>query len=108
MVVCRLLMFTTMGWIPAESIGFSTAGYSQSPTAPRFAVIPVIRRFDLWLNAVRTLRISLVTTQLSIPESNTNCTITFYIDPWARTIAPVLYKTLAIIPHHLQTLRRFK
>ena len=108
MVVCRLLMFTTMGWIPAESIDFSTAGYSQYPPAPRFAVIPVIRQVDLWLNAVRTLRISLVTTQLSIPESNTNCTTTFYIDPWARTIAPVLYKNLTIIPHRLQTLRRLR
>ena len=44
MVVCRLLMYTPMGWSPVDSITSSIAGYSHSLPTPRFAVIPVIRR----------------------------------------------------------------
>ena len=47
MVAYRFFMYNTMGWIPAESIDSSTTGYSHSPPAPRFAVIPMIRRTAL-------------------------------------------------------------
>ena len=101
-------MYTPMGWIPAESIASSTTGYSHSQHAPRFAVMPVIPRAALWWNAVRTLIVSLVTTQLSLTYSNTDCTITLYISPLARTVAPALYRTLAITPHRLRDFYRLR
>ena len=85
MIVCSLFMYTLMGWSPAESITYYTAGYSHSTPTPRFAVIPVIHCADLWCNAVRTLSISAVTTQLSFPKSNTDCATALYISPQART-----------------------
>ena len=59
---CRLLMYTTMGWIPAASIASTNKGYSHYLPAPRFTVILVIRRAARWWNPSRTLRISPVTT----------------------------------------------
>ena len=107
MFICRLLMYTQMGWSPAETIASSTSGCAHSLPAPRFAVIPVIRRAARWCNTVRTLSIYLVTPKLLLPYSNTNCATALYISPWARTVAPILSRTLAIISHRLQALRRF-
>ena len=88
MVVCRLLMYTLMDWSPAEYIAFSTAGYSQSPPAPYFAVVLVIRCSSQWWNAGRTLSISPVTTQIFLPYINTYCATAFWFLPGPATFLP--------------------
>ena len=108
MVVCRLFMCTIMGWIPAESIASSTVGYPHSLPAPCFAVITMIHGAACWQNSVRTLRISSVTTQLLLPQSNTDSTNALYISPWDRTVTLVFSRTLPITPHHLQDLRKLR
>ena len=96
-----------MGWIPAASIVSFTAGYSHSQPVPCFSVIPVIRHAARWWNSVSTLSIYLVTTQLSLTYNSTDWYTALYISPWARTVAPVLSSTLAIMPHCLWALCRF-
>ena len=59
----------------------------------------------LWCNAIRSLSISPVTNQISLPYNSTNCATAMYIAPWSRTVAPVLSSTIAIMPHHRR--RRF-
>ena len=61
MVSCRLLVYTPMGWSPAVSISSTADGYYHSPTSPRFAVIPIVRRSAQWCNPTSTLIISPVT-----------------------------------------------
>ena len=73
-------------------------GYSHSPPAPRFAVILVIRRSVWWWNPSRTLIISPITTQISIPYNITDCATAFYIASRACTVAPVFSSNLTTIP----------
>ena len=40
MFACRLLIYTPMGWIPADSIDSTTNGYSHSPNARVFPPSP--------------------------------------------------------------------
>ena len=108
MVVCLLFPYTLIGWSPVESIVSSTAGYAHSPLAPRFAVIPMIHCTARWWYTIRNLSISPVTTELSLPYSNTNFSPALYISPRDRTVAPIISRTLDIIPHRLQNLRRFR
>ena len=42
-VVCRLIMYSLMGWIPAASIATNAGGYSHYLTALPIIVIPIIR-----------------------------------------------------------------
>ena len=107
MVACCLQMYTPMGWIPSASIVSTIEGYSHSPPALRFSIILVIYCAARWQNPYRTLSISPVTTQLSLPYKITDCATAFYIAPGARTVATVLSSTLATIPHRLQDLLRF-
>ena len=98
MVCGRLLMNIPMGWIPAASTVSSTEGYYYSPPAPCFSVIPMIRRAARWWKHSRTLSISPITTYLSLSYKSTNCATTLNIAPLARTVAPVVFITLANIP----------
>ena len=107
MFACLLLMYIPMGWIPVTSISSTHDGYSQSPPAPRFSVIPVIRRAARWWNPSRTLSTFPVATQLSVTYKITDCSNDLYISPRACTVAPVLSNTLTTIPHHFQSFRRF-
>ena len=75
---------------------------------PTFSVIPVIRCAARQCNAVRTLIFYPFTNQLSLPYSITNYTNALYIAPQARTVAPVLSRTLAVMPHLCRALRRFR
>ena len=59
MVLCRLFMYTPMGWSPAASIASTTDGYSHSPPALLFSSIPVIRRAAQWWNPSSTMIVSL-------------------------------------------------
>ena len=101
MVTYRLPMYTPMGWSPTASIDFTTKGYYHYPPASRFDVSPLIHHVARWWNPSRTLSISPVTTKLSLPYKSTNCATNLYISPEARTVAPIIYCTLATIPHHL-------
>ena len=69
---CRLLMYALMGWIPANSIASTTKGYSHSPPAPRFSIIPVIHYAAQCWNPSRTLSISPVTTHILLMYKSTN------------------------------------
>ena len=99
MVACRLLMYSPMGCIPADSIASTTGGYFHSLPAPSFSVSPVIRRAAQWWNPSRNLIISPVTAQLSLPYKSTNCATALYIFPRAHTVDPVFSITLDIILH---------
>ena len=92
-------MYTPMEWIPAASIASTTEGYSHYMPGPCFPVIPMIRRAARWRNPSRTLRISPVTTQISLTYNSTNCVTALYIIPRARTVATIFASTLTIIPH---------
>ena len=105
-VTVQPIRYGFLGWIPKASIASSTAGYSHSPPALHFAVIPMIRLAARLRNAVRTLSISLVTTYLLLPYNSTNCAIDLYISTWAYTVSLVLSSTLAIMPHRFQALCR--
>ena len=107
MVVCCLLMYTSMEWSPSAFIASTTKGQYQYPFASRLAIIPVICRAAWWWNPPRTSSISPVTSQLLIPYKSTECSTALYIDLRACTVAPVLYSTLANISHRLWYLRRF-
>ena len=108
MVVFCLIMYTLMGWIPADSVASSTYGSSHSLPALHFAVIPVIRCTERWWNDVSTLSISQATTQLLLLYNSTDCAMALYITPRACIVAPILSSTLDIMPHRLQALRRFR
>ena len=101
MVVYHILMYIPIGWSPMSSIAPITKEYYHSPHAPRFSVIPVIRRAYRWWNPSRTLIISSVTTRLSLPYNMTDCNNALYIYTQARTIYPVFFSTLTTITHHL-------
>ena len=81
-------MYTLVGWSPAVSIAYTTKGYSHSPPASRFSVIPVIRRAAWWWNPSRTLRISPVTTQLLMTYKSTDWATALYISPGPTPLFP--------------------
>ena len=106
-VTYRLLMYTPMGWITVDSIASTTERYSHYPPALRFAVIPMICCAARWCNPSWNLSIYPVTTHISLQYKSIDCTTDLYIAPWSRTVSPVLFSTLATIPHRLQDFRRF-
>ena len=71
-----ILMYTPIGWNNEAYITSTAEGYSHSPPAPRFAVIPVIRCAVRWWNLSRTLSISPINTQILIPYKSTDCSAT--------------------------------
>ena len=97
MVYFHLLVYTPMEWIPLVSIASTTDGYSHSPPATRFSIVPVIFHDAQWWNPSSTLSISPITNHLSL----------LYISPRVCTIYPVLSSTLATIPHRLRDFHRY-
>ena len=76
---------------------FSHQGPLPLPHLVRCTVIPVILLSTPRWNTSITLRISPITTQLSLPYNNTNCTTALHRIPRSHTIAPVFNTTLPTI-----------
>ena len=64
MVSCHLLMYSLMGFGPADSTDTSTGRYYHSLTAPHVAFIPMICLASRLWNPSKNFSISPVTTQL--------------------------------------------
>ena len=94
-----ILLFDLSDW--KIEYGNKLIRYSHYPSVTHFPVILVIRLAKLWWNPSRTLKISPMTKQLSLPYIIPECATTLYIIPWYRTVYTVFVNTLKTTPHHL-------
>ena len=89
MVDLYLCMYSLIGHIPSASIASATRRYSQFPSSACWVVIPAIRWNALLWNPYNTFKITLVTTQLSLPYIINVFATDLYNIPRDRTVAPV-------------------
>ena len=86
MAACRLWMYSFIWHTPNASNDSTKNDYSKTSTMTCRYDIPAIIRATRWCNPSSTFNIISVTTQLSLPNSNTVCTtaLTTIYRTWSR------------------------